>query len=81
MSQTFDFYDARAREAATEAENAQLVMVRERALRAEKTWRGLANQAKKVERDRVKAEEIRAERRAAEAEAAAMSLAEAGRTQ
>ena len=67
MSQTFDFYDARAREAATEAENAQLIMVRERALRAEKTWRGLANQARKVEVDRAKAEVIRAERRASEA--------------
>jgi len=67
MSQTFDFYDARAREAASEAERADLIMVRERALRAEKTWRGLANQAKKVERDRIKAEEIRQERRAAEA--------------
>jgi len=77
MSQTFDFYDARAREAATEAENAPLVMVRERALRAEKTWRGLANQARKIERDRAKAEEIRAERRAAEAEAAAMALVDA----
>ncbi|MBT2134524.1 hypothetical protein KK137_09280 [Croceibacterium sp. LX-88] len=67
MSQTFEFYDSRAREAAAEAERADLVMVRERALRAEKTWRGLAAQAKKVERDRVKAEEVRAERRAAEA--------------
>ena len=76
MSQTFDVYDARAREAAAEAESAQLIMVRERALRAEKTWRGLANQARKIERDRAKAEEIRAERRAAEAEAAAMAVAE-----
>ena len=77
MSQTFDFYDARAREAAAEAKSAELVMVRERALRAEKTWRGLANQARKIERDRAKAEEIRAERRAAEAEAAALALADA----
>src|SRR5690606_21642865 len=77
MSQTFDFYDTRAREAAAEADRAELVMVRERALRAEKTWRGLANQARKIERDRAKAEEIRAERRAAEAEAAAMALADA----
>lgn len=67
MSQTFDFYDARAREAAAEADKADLVMVRERALRAEKTWRGLAEQARKVERDRVRAEEVRQERRAAEA--------------
>ena len=67
MSQTFDFYDTRAREAAAEADRAELVMVRERALRAEKTWRTLANQARKVERDRAAAEEIRRERRAAEA--------------
>lgn len=73
MSQTFAFYDARAREAAAEADIAQLVMVRERALRAEKTWRSLANQAQKVEKDRVKAEAIRAERRAAEAADLAMS--------
>jgi len=67
MSQTFEFYDARASEAATEAERAQLVMVRERALRAEKTWRALADQVKKVEHERTKAEGYRAERRAAEA--------------
>ena len=67
MSQTFHFYDARANEAAAEAEAAQLDMVRERALRAEKTWRGLAVQAQKIERERFKAEEVRAERRAAEA--------------
>ena len=75
MSQTFAFYDARAREAAAEADIAQLVMVRERALRAEKTWRSLANQAQKVEKDRVKAEAIRAERRAAEAAELTMSAA------
>ena len=66
MSQTFDFYDARAREAAAEAESAQLIMVRERALRAEKTWRGLADQARKVMTDRVRTEREKAERRAAE---------------
>src|SRR5690606_38020074 len=59
ISQTFDFYDTRAREAAAEADRAELVMVRERALRAEKTWRTLANQARKVERDRAAAEEVR----------------------
>lgn len=67
MSQTFEFYEARANEAAAEAEAAALDMVRERALRAEKTWRGLANQAAKLGRERIKAEEIRVERRAAEA--------------
>jgi HJR/Mrr/RecB family endonuclease len=67
MSQTFQFYDARAKEAAAEAEQATLENVRERNLRAEKTWRGLADQARKVLRDREKAEVERAERRAREA--------------
>ncbi|MXP41974.1 hypothetical protein GRI75_10015 [Altererythrobacter soli] len=71
MSQTFQFYDARAKESAAEAAKAELVMVRERAERSAAVWRSLANQAKKVERDRAKAELIRVERRAAEAEEAA----------
>ncbi len=71
MSQTFDFYDARARESEAAAELAKLDMVRERELRSAAGWRTLAEQARKVEVSRVKAEEIRAERRAAElAEAA-----------
>ncbi|MEO6387613.1 MAG: hypothetical protein ABIT16_11535 [Croceibacterium sp.] len=78
MSQTFDFYDARAREAAAEADRSELVMVRERALRAEKTWRGLANQARKVEGDRIKAEQIRAARREAEAADAVARIAVEG---
>ena len=52
MSQTFEFYDSRAREAAIEAQEAVLDNVRERSLRAEKTWRGLAEQARKVKIDR-----------------------------
>lgn len=74
MSQTFEFYDARAREAATEAQAATLDNVRERNLRAEKIWRGLADQARKVMTDRRKTEAEKAARRieeAAEAEAAA----------
>ena len=67
MAQTFEFYHARAEEAAERALAADLENVRERELRAEKTWRGLAAQAQKVATDRVKAEEARAERRAAEA--------------
>ena len=67
MAQTFEFYHARAEEAAERAKAAELENVRERELRAEKTWRGLAAQAQKVADDRVKAEEARAERRAAEA--------------
>ena len=66
MSQTFDFYDARAKEAAAEAQAATLDNVRERNLRAEKTWRGLAEQARKVMTDRVRTEQERADRRAAE---------------
>ena len=66
MSQTFEFYDARAREAAGEAEKASLMNVKERHLRAEKTWRGLAEQARRVMLDRAKAESQRAARREAE---------------
>ncbi|RDC60689.1 hypothetical protein HME9302_01904 [Alteripontixanthobacter maritimus] len=66
MSQTFEFYDARAKEAQKEAEGAQLVMVKERALRAEAVWRGLAEQARNVSREREKAEAVRAARREAE---------------
>lgn len=69
MSQTFEFYHARAEESATEADAAQLDNVRDRALRSEATWRGLAEQARKVAEDRVKAEHERSEKRAAEAEA------------
>jgi hypothetical protein len=67
VSQTFDFYDARARESEAAANMAELVMVRERELRSAAVWRSLAEQARKVEVSRVKAEEIRIERRAAEA--------------
>lgn len=71
MAQTFEFYDARAKEAAAEAKTATLVMVRERALRSEKAWRGMAEQARKIETEREKAERARAQRRTREeAEAA-----------
>ena len=66
MSQTFEFYDTRAREAASEAEKANLSNVKERHLRAEKTWRGLADQARRVALDRAKADSERAARRKAE---------------
>lgn len=72
MSQTFTFYDARAQESAAEAEAATLDRVRERALRSEKTWRGLADKAKKMEEDRAKAEADRAERREREAQEQAL---------
>ena len=79
MSQTFDFYDARARESEAAADAAELEMVRERELRSAAVWRSLAEQARKVEVSRVKAEEIRAERRANEAaEMAARAVAAEG---
>lgn len=69
MSQTFDFYDARARDAEAAADNAKLAMVRERELRSAAVWRGLANQARKGEENRIRAEEVRAQRKAEEAAA------------
>ena len=69
MSQTFEFYDARAKAAAVEAGESELVQVRQRALRAEAAWRGMADRALKVAEDREKADRERAERRASEAEA------------
>jgi hypothetical protein len=77
MSQTFEFYHARAEESASEAQAAQLDNVRDRALRSEATWRGLAEQARKVAEDRVKAEHERSLKRAAEAEALARLDADA----
>ena len=73
MSQSFEFYDARAQEAANEAAAATLENVRERNLRAEKTWRALADQALRVKADREKADQERLARREAEAEALALS--------
>ena len=67
MSATFEFYDARATEAAAAAKEATLDNVRERNLRAERTWRGLAEQSRKAAHDRAKQEHERAARREAEA--------------
>jgi hypothetical protein len=78
MSQTSDFYDARADDAEAAAGCAQLDNVRDRELRSAAVFRKLAEQQRKVLIDRAKAEEIRDERRAAEAEeAAARALAAA----
>jgi hypothetical protein len=71
MSQTWDFYDERARHAETEAARAVLDNVRERELRSAKAWRGMADRQLMVDAERVKADEVRAERRAAELEASA----------
>ena len=70
MTQTFEFYNARAEEAAKEAERATLDNVRDRNLRAEKTWRGLANQARRVLIDRQNTEAAKIRRREEEAAAA-----------
>lgn len=67
MAQTYEFYCERADEAAALALKATLGNVRERELRSEKTWRGLAEQARKTAAARVKADHERAEKRAAEA--------------
>ncbi len=67
MAQTYEFYCERADEAASLAEKATLDNVRERELRSEKTWRGLAEQARKTAVQRAKADRVRAEKRAAEA--------------
>ncbi len=64
MSQSYEFYAERAAEAAAEAAAATLDNVRDRNLRAEKTWIALAEQAHKVKADRIKAEETRAARTA-----------------
>jgi len=66
MAQTFEFYEARAREAANEARATTLQNVKERNLRAEMTWRALADQARKVVDDRLKAEREREARREAD---------------
>ena len=71
MSQSYEFYAERAKEAADEAAVATLDNVRERNLRAEKTWSALAEQARKVKADRIKTEQAKAALR--EAETAALA--------
>lgn len=65
MSQTYEFYSARAEEAAADAKAAELANVRDRALRSEKTWRGLAEQARSVAEQRRKLEREKAVERMA----------------
>lgn len=69
MAQSYEFYCDRADAAATAAENATLDNVRDRELRAEKTWRGLAAQARQVAVDREKRSDERAAKLAEQAEA------------
>ena len=70
MSQTFEFYDERARHAETEAGKALLDNVRERELRSAKAWRDMADRQLMIDKERVKTDAERAARRAAELEAA-----------
>lgn len=66
MKNSIEFYDERAKEAASEAKKATLENVKERNLRAENTWRGLADQARRVALERAKAEREKEKRRIAE---------------
>ncbi len=75
MAQTYEFYCERADEAAALADAATLDNVRDRELRSEKTWRGLAEQARKTAEERVKADQVRADKRASEAADAAEAAA------
>jgi hypothetical protein len=74
MSQTYEFYDERARSAEAEAEKAVLDNVRDRELRSAKAWRGMAERQLLVDAERVKADRERAERRAAELEATMQTI-------
>ncbi|MEL6707544.1 MAG: hypothetical protein AAFP79_04625 [Pseudomonadota bacterium] len=63
MADSYEFYRERADAAAAAAESATLDNVREREIRAEKTWRGLAEQARKVKLDREKSQREKGESR------------------
>ena len=63
MADSYEFYCERADAAAAEAERATLDNVREREIRAEKTWRGLAEQARRVKLDREKSQRDKVESR------------------
>lgn len=54
MTQSYEFLMARADEAATEAEEALLDNVRQRARRSEAAWREMADRALKTDRAREK---------------------------
>lgn len=67
MLHSYEFCSERADEAQASADAATLDNVRNRELRSEKTWRGLAELARSTAEARVKADEERAEKRADEA--------------
>lgn len=77
MSQNYEFYNARAQEAAAEAAKAKLENVRERALRSETAWREMADRALQMEQER---EVARIEREKRQAEAAALAEAKESET-
>jgi hypothetical protein len=52
MALSYDFLVARADEAASEAANARLDNVRDRALRSEAAWRDMAAREKRLQKDR-----------------------------
>ncbi|MGE3690398.1 MAG: hypothetical protein AB7F98_03345 [Novosphingobium sp.] len=54
MSANSDFFFARAAQCAREADEAELVNVRERFLRSEAAWRGMAEQVRATEDARVR---------------------------
>ena len=56
MAESYEFCCERADAAAAAAKSATLDNVREREIRAEKTWRGLAEKARKVKLDREKSQ-------------------------
>lgn len=66
MNHSYEFYATRADEARKEAAEAQLDNVRDRALRAEATWLGLAKHARKIATDREDAKRARELRDAVE---------------
>ena len=65
MAETYETCVERAELAAAAARNATLDNVRERELRAEKTWRGLAEKARSVAEQRLKVEREKREQREA----------------
>ncbi len=71
MLHTYEFCSERADEAQALAAAATLDNVRERELRSEKTWRGLAELARNAAEGRVKADQERADKRSLEAALAA----------
>ncbi|WP_325100116.1 hypothetical protein [Aurantiacibacter sediminis] len=76
MADTYEACCERADKAAAAAAAATLDNVRDRELRAEKTWRGLAEKARSVAEQREKVEREKREQREAEAEVAAEAAAQ-----